>query len=387
MTSSPSHPDQRNLVRSLLQKDARALAMEIAPGGRLEAGGREWRAPNPWRGEAKNSGSFVVWLTGEAAGGWKEFDAGEGEKGDVFDLIIRAGLATDFAGVMAWARARYDLPGPGGRGEDPGLSEAQRAAQREAAMARAQDAARERAALTEAEEAERRVARIAHAQEVWARARPLNPDGPVMAYLTAPKAQGGRGIARAAVERADLREARVLKHRGRDGVVTRWPAMIAAMRDPHDQVTAVHRTWVRPDAPGKAPVSPAKMMLGVSAGAVIVLARGVNNGLRGDLTEILCEGIEDGLHLAAAAPQARVLAVGSIGGLERFHPLVHGAVSLRVLVADNDWAGGPAGKAFERAAARIAQIGGRQTATRVVRMPAGKDADDFVNRGAAAPRV
>jgi hypothetical protein len=367
--------DDRAVVRDMLQRDARALAEMLAPGGRAGRGGREWRAPNPFRGEVKNSGSFVVYLTGEAAGGFKEFDAGESEKGDVFDLIIRSPLtpATDFNTAMAWARARYNLPGPKDANESEAAAEARRAR-----LASAKADAEARAVVQAAEAAAYDAQRIKWATSIWDDARPLRASGPVFEYLTASRRDGGRGCDPETVLGAGLREMPRLAHRAEDGARTHWPALICAVRQPDGALSAVHRIYVRPDRPGKAPVDRPRLILGAPRGAAIRLSPG--QMIDGHLDEIGTEGVEDGLHLLHARPAARVLALVSVAGFQNFTPVTDlPRATRRILVPDNDWTGGPAAEAFADAASRIARAE-PDVQTRIARMPVGKDADDFNNR-------
>ena len=54
---------------------------------------------------------------------------------------------------------------------------------------------------------------------------------------------------------------------------TDWPAMVAAVsRWPERSLCGVHRTYLRPDGTGKAPVEPAKITLGPIRGGAVRLA-------------------------------------------------------------------------------------------------------------------
>lgn len=68
---------------------------------------------------------------------------------------------------------------------------------------------------------------------------------------------------------------------------TRWPAMVASV-DNGDGRVGVHRTWLRSDGSGKAPITPEKMALGDLRDGAVRLAPA------GDVLGI-CEGIETGL--------------------------------------------------------------------------------------------
>jgi putative DNA primase/helicase len=89
---------------------------------------------------------------------------------------------------------------------------------------------------------------------------------------------------------------------------TRWPAMLAAVtREPSGAVVAVHRTYLRPDGTGKAPVRPAKMALGSVSGGAIRLAPAAER-------LAVTEGIETGLSVLAATGVATWAAL-SAGGI------------------------------------------------------------------------
>lgn len=66
------------------------------------------------------------------------------------------------------------------------------------------------------------------------------------------------------------------------------PAMLAQIRGPNGEALGIHRTYLKPDGSGKADVTPAKMMLGPSAGGavrfgpdaqIIALAEGIETAL------------------------------------------------------------------------------------------------------------
>jgi hypothetical protein len=69
----------------------------------------------------------------------------------------------------------------------------------------------------------------------------------------------------------------------------RWPALVA--RVDGGAAFAVHRTWLRADGAGKAPVDPPKAMLGACAGGAVRLAGGPGR-------LVVAEGIETALSLA-----------------------------------------------------------------------------------------
>lgn len=74
----------------------------------------------------------------------------------------------------------------------------------------------------------------------------------------------------------------------------RWPCMVGLVTDHADQVLGVHRTFLRRNGRGKAPVDPAKMSLGRIAGGSVRLAP-VSHEL------LLAEGIESALAASELA--------------------------------------------------------------------------------------
>ena len=92
-------------IRAMLQERLADLVHELVPGAK--ARGKLYEAPNPTRG-GDTPGSFKIWRVG-AVGAWKEYDAGDSERGDVIDLIVytRFGWPAnrDTRGkALAWAR-------------------------------------------------------------------------------------------------------------------------------------------------------------------------------------------------------------------------------------------------------------------------------------------
>ncbi len=88
----------------------------------------------------------------------------------------------------------------------------------------------------------------------------------------------------------------------------RWPAMLALVEG--GDGFSVHRTWLRPDGAGKAPVEPAKAMLGATAGGAVRLSGGPGR-------LVVAEGVETGLSLLCGllAGPAAVWAALSTSGL------------------------------------------------------------------------
>ena len=142
-----------------------------------------------------------------------------------------------------------------------------------------------------------------------------------------------------------------------------WPALLALITDSVSaEPTGLHRTFLTLDGTGKAPVEPAKMMLGRANGGVVRL---------GEVTDqlMVAEGIETALSVQQACG-VPVWAAISASGLKSLN-LPPGITSITIL-ADGD----PTGEA-----AAVAAAGRLKTAVRsvrIVRAPAGRDFNDVL---------
>jgi putative DNA primase/helicase len=150
-----------------------------------------------------------------------------------------------------------------------------------------------------------------------------------------------------------------LKHRSA-GI---WPAMVALVTNGADGTPlAIHRTFLARDGAGKAPIDPAKMMLGPCRGGVVRLA---------DAGEILMIG--EGVETCLAAMQARGLpawaALSTSGVLALELP---DEVQDVIVLADGD----EAGKAAARGAALRWKREGRRA--RIAHPPQGLDFNDML---------
>ena len=98
-----------------------------------------------------------------------------------------------------------------------------------------------------------------------------------------------------------------------------FPAIHSAMRAANGALTCCHVTFLDPVLRQKAPVAPAKLMLGEALASVIEVSRGPCDedfwrcATAGPL--IIAEGIETALTMALAVPEARVWAAGSLAGM------------------------------------------------------------------------
>lgn len=344
-------------IKALLQRDVEGLARRLAPDGYRS--GRYWIARNPTRDDHK-PGSFWIILNGTAPGVWKE--EASGETGDVIAFVKYCLRFEKLADALDWCRDWLGLAkGP----VNPKVLE----------MARADTARRKEQDAKLAAEQLGIDRRRAHA--LWLQGeRDIRPTA-VAAYLE------HRGIDLAALPRLPGAIRALASHRHRESE-TAWPAMVAVMSAPGIPFAAVHRTWLARDGRGKAPVTPTKKIWPSFTGAAIHLARG-ETGLpaedavkRGMVDRLLiCEGIEDGLSVALAAPELRVWAAGTLGNLA--HVKIPDCCHEVIVAADNDW-GKPQAEALLKRG--LEALAAQRRPVRVARAAIGKDFNDQL-RGAA----
>ena len=130
------------------------------------------------------------------------------------------------------------------------------------------------------------------------------------------------------------------------------PAIVAAVHDSENAISAVQRVFIRKDGLGKAEVSPAKMCLGTHADGAVRLAPA------GEITGV-CEGWETGL----SAMQLYALPVWCALGASRMHRVLFPAIVRKIVIfADNDLAG-------RAAAERTAEIHRRNGRNVEIRWP------------------
>jgi hypothetical protein len=328
---------------------------------------------NPTRHDRKE-GSFVIWTTGTNRGGFRDYATDQ--SGDIIDLGAFAhnrekdrkfafDLARDFLGLKS-------------------LDPKQRAALRQ----RAREQERIVAAQSQAKAVQKRI----RASKMFHGAQPLGDIAhSYFASREIPLLQMITGHTDARVE-ADLRfQPKLEWWRGaewRDGERVRpgptYPAIVAAIRDRHGDLTAVHCTFLRADGSGKADVENPKLMFGDVRGSVIRIAKGKSdatpeeaavNGARGPL--VITEGIEDALSVSLALPEVRVWAATSLGNLGNVY-VDHPCVSTVTVAADNDWSTPKAMDALDNAVAQLAIVNRNVT---VMRAHDGKDFNDLLKAG------
>lgn len=262
-------PDTASALARRLARDAEAVCRHYLPAGRRE--GRYWLV-----GDVENSPgrSLYVRLRGPesgkgAAGKWT--DAATGEHGDLLDLIAAREHLTELRDILDEARRFLSLPRP----------------------ERRDDLATP--APTGSLEAARRL---------WAISQPTRS-------TTAETYLHTRGI-------TDLRDCTSLRFHPRcyyrpdrddePDVRTAWPALIAAVTDLSGATTGLHRTWLRPDGNGKAPVVTPRRAMGD------LLGHGVRFGRATD-TMAAGEGVETIQSLRQVAPELPAVAALSAAHL------------------------------------------------------------------------
>lgn len=318
---------------------------------------------NPTRND-KRPGSFVVWTRGSAAGAWKEY-AGIAAAGDVFGLIGYVLNLEAKIDAYWWALEFLGLD----RGNVRTKAEDVQARER-----RAKDAAAQ--AVKDREWAEKKQRQLFG---LWLGLPPI-AGTPAETYLRDVR---GIPLSRLKSQPGALRWAeRVEWVDPETGEVFEWRHVMVSAMTTGKRVTALHRTFLKPDGSGKAERRKAKTMIGTASGAAIRISAGPS-GLSPTRAEtagrldplIITEGIEDALTLAVARPDCRVWAAGSLDLMRLFEwPACTSAV---VLAADNDWDKPEAVMGFEKVEAWWrAQARGRLVV--VVRAQAGKDFNDMV---------
>ena len=287
---------------------AEEVCRRYLPHGRRQ--GRYWTAGDI-RG-ARGRSLFVRLAPPGVPGKWT--DAADGTHGDLLDLIRIASGAGSLRAALAEARAFLSMPAlPDANGSDT-------------------------------------YDRTEAARRLWQRCRSIHGTH-AESYLRA------RGIHRSRFPA--LRFHPSLFYRDGGGV-HRFPALVAAVTDGAGGIVCgVHRTWLDPDRPAKAPVARPRKALGRVHGKAVRFG----NPAAGTL--LVGEGIETVLSLVTALPDTVAAAALSAGSLGAFDP--PSGISRLVIARDND----PEG---ERASARLLRRCRERGIASIVLLP---ERDDF----------
>lgn len=337
-----------NLIREGLRQNIISLAQHFLPGGRIDRHLYHSRSSKP----DKTDGSTKIDIAGPTAGRWVDF-ADDAAKGDAIDFIAfhQFGCYPPDGRKEAIAWARNWL----------GLSDEKRRA--DIARAAAQAPKPAPAPAFDADKARR-------AKGWWLRAEPL-------AGTLAERYLIARGVdfSRLNATPHALRFCPEMKHRSGGA----YPGMLGAMCDGYGAIVAVHRTFLDPETGGKAPVSPAKMLWGPGRAASVRLSKGASRlspeqaarkGVR-DETQVILEGIEDGLIWAMLYPDHRVTAAYSVSNMANA-PLFECCKRI-IIVGDNDAPGTPAAKALGAACDAIKRRAGAGRIVDLIKPKGAKD--------------
>lgn len=324
------------MIKESLKDLAQAVCEKLLPNGRRE--GNLYVSHDPVQGDYDHKPALKVRLSGNV-GGWEQFRGGaEGARKDILGLIEYV-LRTDTKGALAWSRDFLGLKS---------MSRQEQEAMRQAASAKAQK--------RQKQDSDRRQWRMKKADELFmARTMQIDPDRlsipglqhalsyfrnreipledvqflSAQSFRFSPQTEWWNGAA--------FRTEGAARYKTSSGPM--FPAVHSSMRSPHGIVTACHCTFLDPLQPIKAPVEPPKLIFGEASGAVIEISYGFVGKpfwatMEPDVV-IICEGVETGLSLALAAPEARVWAGGSITNMGNA-PVWLDCVSQIILARDNN---------------------------------------------------
>ena len=307
-------------VSALLAQRAESVCRKYLPHGKKQ--GRYWCT-----GDARGAPgrSLFVRLSPPGTPG-KFTDAATGEHGDLLDLIR---IAT------------------GSRSLREALTEARRFLAQPAAPAASANDTYDRAEA---------------ARNLWDRCGPIDSTH-AEAYLAA------RAIHRCRFPA--LRFHASLPYRSASGGWRRLPALVAAVTADDGKLQGVHRTWLDPLRPAKAPVSRPRKALGRVHGLAVRFGEPDAAS-----TLLVGEGIETVLSLVTAAPDTLSAAALSAGSLGAFVPPKH--VTRLVIAQDRDDEG-------ERASRRLQLRCTRLGIACCVLLPAGNDFNDDLREFGAEP--
>lgn len=282
-------------IVQMLNARAFELARQIFPAGRRA--GSEWTVKNL---QGDPGTELSVCIGGAKQGLWKQFNAdGRASGGDMLELITQARCGGDKSEGIRWAKAWLGLDGA-----DPeALKRTHQAVELQKREKPEEQATQFRAAAYRILQGSRADVRGTLADE----------------YLQ------GRGlhIRELLFPIENLRFNAKLRANRKGEPDLHYPAMVAPIFNFGGKFRAVHRTWLHRGADGrvvKAPIAEPKRTLGTYGGGFIPLWRGtVTDDSTGEIRMAphlravkapvwvdLTEGIEDGLTVALACPEARV---------------------------------------------------------------------------------
>jgi hypothetical protein len=284
-------------LKEIANGQIRAICAHLLPNGRENCG--YWEVGSI---EGEPGQSLKVNLNGATRGLWTDFSSAKGSSdysGNVIQLVAQVRFAGRVGDACAWLRSWLGIDRL-----DPDRLAAEKAKAMRAA-ARSNEDARVKA------EKNRR-----SAHHLFLSAAPY-PETIVERYLCA------RALDFRAAELDAPGAIRFHPEVYCAETRSKLPAMVAPIVGLDGRHLGTHRTWLQSDGSGKATLVEAKKSLGKYQGGHIPLWKGTH---KRPLREIpagtpiyVSEGIEDGLSIALAKPDLRVIAavsLSNIGGLE-----------------------------------------------------------------------
>jgi hypothetical protein len=355
-------------IEALLEQRIESLVNEVLPNARKE--GKEM-CVGSIHGEPGQS--LRIHIGGSKRGWWRDFGAGDQDKGDALKLVAAVLFGGDIKRAVPWSKGWLGLDD-----SDPAKIERVKLQAKAHVEEKARDAAAE-------EERARQGAR-----RRWHQGKALVRGDLVATYLAR------RGIDLGLLGRAPgaVRYHEALQYGfGDDAVVL--PAMVSMITNLAGEHIATHRTWLKRDGSDKAGVDElgldhrgkvrdAKKVMGRYLGGHIPIWKGEQACPLRDIapgTDVyVSEGVEDGLTAAIADPRLRIIAMIALSNFVDLQlPPQMGRL---ILLNQNDPAGSKADKAKKRG---IAHHRGQGRRVFLVDPPAGaKDLNVLTDlRGAA----
>lgn len=365
--------EELRLICAKLNAQAEAMCRELLPNGRKE--GKMW-ATSGIDDVHTGKYSLKVTLTGTHQGEWTDFGLSRGQRGysgDILTLIKDRVCGGNMGDAIKWAKSKL------------GMTDMNRAQ-----YEREYQAVQEKQEKAKAAEAADREKARKRAEWLWHGGVDL-PGTPGEAYLKTRGIDFARlgGAPGALKYRPDAYSTEAAEKWGRDRA--KLPAIVAGIYSLAGALIGVQRTYldisgwdharrtgsvIHMAKAGK--LEEAKMSMGPSLGGYVPVHKGDSRRALKDIkpgTRIyLSEGIEDGLSVAIAKPDARVIAaaglsrIGAVELPEQMGPLV--------LIGQNDPPDSQAAETFERAIA--AQQARGRTVELMFPPPEYKDFNDYL---------
>lgn len=351
----------KDLSRMLAER-IDSLVPQILPAARMD--GHEWRVGSLYNEPGQ---SLAIHRGGARKGVWCDFSSSD-LRGDALDLVAQVCCGGDKARAIGWAKTWLGITSG-----DPKQYEKQLKAARKAEAAAQREAVRKLAQ-------KKKIAR-----RIWLNADPGLLNTPVDFYLQA------RGI-----DLRDLTRPPGAIRYDAECLCTEngafYPAMVTAIVGPDGTQAAVHRTWLECGADGvwrKADLRESKKVLGPYMGGHIPLTRGASDtklrNAPADDIIVIAEGIEDGLSIALACPEYRVLLAVSVSNFKNVR--LPDRVGQIIIAADND----PETivrdgierphPALEAVQAAVETFNRQGRDVYIARAPEGKDFNDLLRQG------